>query len=124
MQKEDGADYKDSSINNGYNALNRYLKSKVLDFENTLKTGSTTPYNKELDLNNKVDFKRALRSLESKLIGVQKDGNTGTNSSDILTEEEEKRLLDSSKMSIHSPEGLVNRVWFVAAKCLLSRGKK
>jgi hypothetical protein len=111
-------EYKDSSIVAAFAGLSRYFK--LIRKEIRTMEGFT---DNDIDLSNDIEFEMVRDAREARVISLQEQGHTGTESASALTVEEEAKLLDCAYFSIENPEGLARKVFFVLTLCLLGRGK-
>jgi hypothetical protein len=112
-----GNEFRDSTILNAFNAMNRYFK------ELRKKARLSDPnINNIIDLHNDPVFEIARDAREARIARLQREGMTGINSADHLTHVEQEKLLQCDYFSIESAEGLVRRIGLVLAISLICRG--
>jgi len=114
---KEGKDFKDSSISNAFSALQRY----IVDLREEARiTDPTIDVN--VDFHNMPEYKVARDSKKARLGVLQRMGNTGKNSADSFTLEEQNKILACPYLDTRTPEGLVRKVFVVLSTAFCCRG--
>ncbi|KAI8585854.1 hypothetical protein BDZ88DRAFT_455550 [Geranomyces variabilis] len=105
LRKDNGCNYKDSTLKVGFAALARHIKKR-----------------RKLDLHNDNIFAGVSTVLDRRCKDLQDAGCGGTNHSGSISIDELYKILSSDLCNRNTPRGLINRVYLQVAYFLANRG--